>query len=66
MLGPISYVKLLLADERIDTTVKNNRNETPAQIEPHKLGVEECIALVKKHQEALSQRNMSVAASLSC
>ena len=54
--GHLACVKRLLEDDRVDSTIMNNRKETAADLKSMKYGVKECREEVALHQERMQQK----------
>lgn len=57
--GHLDCVKRLLADDRVDSTIVNHKNQTAAELDSFRYNSKKCIDEVVKHQQCLKQGNMS-------
>ncbi|MCL9683954.1 ankyrin repeat domain-containing protein [Legionella maioricensis] len=59
--GHLACVKRLLQDERVDSTIVNNRHQTAAELRGfgYREGIEECREEVAKHQLSMQMRSIS-------
>ncbi|WP_115704713.1 ankyrin repeat domain-containing protein [Legionella sainthelensi] len=57
--GHLDCVKRLLADERVDSTIVNHRNQTAAELDSFRYNSIQCIDEVVKHQQCLKENYMS-------
>ncbi|RUR08440.1 ankyrin repeat domain-containing protein [Legionella sp. km772] len=62
--GHWECVSLLLTDERLDSTIRTNRNKTAAELECSRYSPDNCLDKVRQHQNALETKRVSEITSL--